>query len=274
MGQVFVTRVRQPETPLWAPGHHVLPRARAVPERWPRLTPRSAEPRGRLDTQLTAALAAHQRIASHSRRLTQGTAWRHGNIVTAYAPTMAPMGQGQRHGPAQLGRTPGLIAEPAAGVICARHLPVGHPGDVTSVEPLGDHVPHAIARGATRPTPALHARAGDLACTDGSWREARPAQGMLTGGIPQTGAPLPPSPSPEAGPQILSAAGWQDIRTPTPVQLAYAWGESRPVVERLMASRLCRGAAPLTYKGHRGAIVHTGMAVMAPHAATVVRIHA
>jgi hypothetical protein len=29
----------------------------------------------------------------------------------------------------------------------------------------------------------------------------------------------------------------------------------------------------LTYTGHRGAIVHMGMAVMAHHAATLVRIH-
>jgi hypothetical protein len=40
-----------------------------------------------------------------------------------------------------------------------------------------------------------------------------------------------------------------------------------------MASLLCRGAGRLTYKGHRGAIVQTGMAVMAHNAATLVRIH-
>jgi hypothetical protein len=45
------------------------------------------------------------------------------------------------------------------------------------------------------------------------------------------------------------------------------------VVESLMASLLCRGAMRITDKGHRGATVHMGMAVMAPHAATLVRIH-
>jgi hypothetical protein len=40
-----------------------------------------------------------------------------------------------------------------------------------------------------------------------------------------------------------------------------------------MASLLCRGAARLTYQGHRGAIVQTGMAVMAHNGATLVRIH-
>jgi hypothetical protein len=43
-------------------------------------------------------------------------------------------------------------------------------------------------------------------------------------------------------------------------------------VESIMASLLGRGAARVTYKGHRGAIVHRGMAVMAHHAATLVRI--
>jgi hypothetical protein len=41
-----------------------------------------------------------------------------------------------------------------------------------------------------------------------------------------------------------------------------------------MASLLHRGAGHLTDKGHRGAIVHTGMAVMAHNAATLARIHA
>jgi hypothetical protein len=41
-----------------------------------------------------------------------------------------------------------------------------------------------------------------------------------------------------------------------------------------MASLRCRGAAHLTDQGQRGAMVHTGMAVMAHHGATVVRIHA
>jgi hypothetical protein len=40
-----------------------------------------------------------------------------------------------------------------------------------------------------------------------------------------------------------------------------------------MASLRCRGAGRLPDKGHRGAIVPTGMAVMAHHAAPVVRIH-
>jgi hypothetical protein len=141
------------------------------------------------------------------------------------------------------------------------------------VEPGLDTVAQAIARVGTRPTPAIPALAGDLARNDAAWREAWHARGLLTVGIPRTVAPRPPSPMPEDVPRLLSEAGWQDIRTPTQVQLADACGSSRPVVESLMASLRCRGAARLTDKGHRGAVVHTGMAVMAHHAATLVRIH-
>ena len=80
-------------------------------------------------------------------------------------------------------------------------------------------------------------------------------------------------PTPEDVLRSLEEADLHHIRTPTQVQLAYACGYSRPVVERIMASLLCRGAGRLSYKGHRGAIIQTGMAVMAHNAATLVRIH-
>jgi hypothetical protein len=63
------------------------------------------------------------------------------------------------------------------------------------------------------------------------------------------------------------------IRTQAQVRLAYACGHSRSMVESIIASLLGRGAGCLTYKGHRGAIIQTGMAVMAHNAATLVRIH-
>ena len=85
MGKVFVTLVRQTEAQLleaWttrsAPG---AGRARSV------CTVRHSCRRtseARLDTQLTAALEAHQRIESQSRRLTQGKALPHCKIVNAY----------------------------------------------------------------------------------------------------------------------------------------------------------------------------------------------
>lgn len=92
-------------------------------------------------------------------------------------------------------------------------------------------------------------------------------------GIPHTVEPLTPAPTQEEVLRILHAAGWNPTRTPPQVQLACAWGYSRPVVESIIASLLCRGAARITYKGQRGAIVQMGMAVMAHNAATLRRIH-
>ncbi len=273
MGKVFVTLVRQTETQLLARGHQVLPLARAVQERLHRMPQLSEAQRTRLDTQLTAALEAHQRIAHQSRRLTQGKALPHCKIVNAYDPTIAPICKGKSNCPAQFGRKPGIIAEPAAGFIFALHLPVGNPSDARYVQPLVDKVGHAIARVATRPTPAIHSLAGDLALNDASLREVLHQQGILTVGIPRTVDPLPPSPTPEDVLRSLDEADLHHIRTPSQVHLAYACGYSRPVVESIIASLLCRGAAHLTYKGHRGAIVQTGMAVMAHNAATLVRIH-
>jgi hypothetical protein len=273
IGKVFVTLVRQTERQLLEMGAQVLPLARAAQAHLHSALQLSGDQRARLDTQLVAALAAHHQIESQSRRLTQGQALRHCKIVNAYDPTIAPICKGKSNCPAQFGRKPGIIAEPAAGFIFALHLPVGNPSDASYVEPLVDKVEQAIARVGRRPIPAIHSLAGDLALNDAALREALHERGILTVGIPRTVEPLPPSPSPEDVPRILSEAGLQDIRTPTQVHLACACGYSRPVVESIIASLLCRGAGQLTYKGHRGAIVQTGMAVMAHNAATLVRIH-
>jgi hypothetical protein len=119
----------------------------------------------------------------------------------------------------------------------------------------------------------MHSLAGDLALNHPTLREALHARGILTVGIPRTVEPLPPSPTPEDVLWSLEEAGLHHIRTAAQVPLAYVCGYSRPVVESLMASLLCRGAGRLSSQGHRGAIIHTGMAVMAHHAATLVRIH-
>jgi hypothetical protein len=273
MGHVFVRLVRQTETQLLALGEQVLPLARAAQQRLHGAMALSEEQRARLHIQLRAALETHHRIESQSRRLTQGKGLSHCKIVNAYDPTIAPICKGKSNCPAQFGRKPGIIAEAAAGFIFALHLPVGNPSDARYVEPLVDHVQQAIARVRTRPTPAIHSLAGDLAFNDASLREALHQRGILTVGIPKTVDPLPPSPAPEDVFQILDEADLHRIRTPTQVRHAYACGYSRPVVESVIASLLHRGAARLTYKGHRGAVVQTGMAVMAHNAATLVRIH-
>jgi hypothetical protein len=273
MGKVFVRLVRQTETHLLEMGQPVLTLAWAAQDSIHGAMQLSGEQRARLDTQLTTALQAHQRIEHQSRRLTQGKSLPHCKIVNAYDPTIAPICKGKSHGPAQFGRQPGIIAEPAAGFIFALHLPVGNPSDARYVEPLVDKVEQAIAWVRTRPTLAIHSLAGDLALNDAALREALHARGMLTVGIPKTVDPFPPSPTPEDVSRILDEADLHYIRTPSQVHLAYACGYSRPVVESIIASLLCRGGGRLTYKGHRGAIVHTGMAVMAHNAATLVRIH-
>ena len=273
LGKVLVTRVRQTETHVLELGQPVLALAQAAAAYRHGATHLAEEQRARLGTQLRATREAHHRIAHQSRRLTQGKALASGKIVNAYDPTIAPIGKGKSHCPTQFGRKPGIIAEPAAGCIVTLHLPVGNPSDASYVAPLVDHVERAIALVETRPTRAMHALAGDLALNDTAWRDVLHERGMLTVGIPNTVDPLSPWPTPEDVLRSLDEADLHGIRTPTQVQLAYACGYSRPVVESIMASLLCRGAAQLTYKGHRGAIVQTGMAVMAHNAATLVRIH-
>lgn len=273
MGKVFVTLVRQTERQLLEMGEPVLTLARAAQECLHGAPPLSDEQQARLDTQLTVALEAHHRIAHQSRRLTQGKALPHCKIVNAYDPTIAPICKGKSNCPAQFGRKPGIIAEPAAGFIFGLHLPVGNPGDTRYVEPLVDHVQQAIARVATFPRPAIRSLAGDLAFNDAALREVLRQQGILTVGIPKTVEPLPSSPTPEDVLRLLNEEDLPQALTPCQVDLAYACGYSRPFVESIIASLLCRGAARVTYKGHRGAIVQTGMAVMAHNAATLVRIH-
>ena len=194
MSKVFVTLVRQAESQWLTSGEQVRPLARAAQQRLHGATVLSEDQRARLNTQLTAALEAHHQIESQSRRLTQGKALPHCKIVTAYAPTIALICKGKSHCPAQCGRKPGMITEPAAGFIVALHLPVGHPSDASYVEPLVDRVEQSIARVRTRPTPAIHSLAGDLALNDAALREALHERGILTVGISKTVDPLPRRP--------------------------------------------------------------------------------
>jgi hypothetical protein len=165
-----------------------------------------------------------------------------------------------------------MIAEPASGFLFALPLPVGNPSAVRDGLPLVDTVQHARGPVSGHPPLAIHALAGDLALNDTKWREALHARGMLTVGIPHTVEPLLPSPTQDEVSRMRHEAGLHRTRTPYQVPLAWACGYSRPVVERIMASLLCRGAAHITYQGPQGALVQTSMAVMAHNAATLVRI--
>lgn len=272
-GKVFVSLVRQTETQLLATGQQVVPLARAAQECMQGTAHLTEDQQGHLATQLAGALAAHHQIVTQSRRLTNGKALTQCKIVNAYDLTIAPICKGKSNCPTQFGRKPGIIAEPASGFIFAFELPIGNPSDPSYVVPLVDKVQHALRQAASCPPLAIHSLAGDLALNDLKVREALHARGILTVGIPYTVAPLTPVPTPEEVRQILTAAGLPRTRTPAQVRLACACGYSRPVVESIIASLLGRGAARLTYKGQRGAIVQMGMTVMAHNAATLVRIH-
>jgi hypothetical protein len=271
-GKVFVSLVRQTEKQLLATGHQVVGLARAAQAHVQSAAHLAAAQRTRLDTQLQVALTAHQQIATQSRRLTHGKPLPHCKIVNAYDLTIAPICKGKSNCPTQFGRKPGIIAEPASGFIFAFELPVGNPTDPSYVLPLVNKVQHALEQISGRPTPAIHSLAGDLALNDPKLREALQSRGILTVGIPYTVEPLSPVPTPEDIRQMLTKAGLNNRRTPHQVQIACACGYSRPIVESLIASLLGRGAACLTYKGHRGATVQMGMIVMAHNAATVTRI--
>jgi hypothetical protein len=271
-GKVFVSLVRQTETQLLESGQPVVGLARAAQECVQGAAHLTQDQQGRWATQLAGALAAHHQIVTQSRRLTKGKPLTQCKIVNAYDPTIAPICKGKSNCPTQFGRKPGIIAEPAAGFIFAFALPVGNPSDASYVVPLVDKVQHALGRVTTRSTLVIHSLAGDLALNDAHLRETLHGRGILTVGIPQTVEPLTPAPTQEEIHRMLHEAGLDGKRTPHQVQLACAGGYSRPVVESIIASLLCRGAARITYKGHRGAIVQIGMAVMAHNGATLWRI--
>jgi hypothetical protein len=271
-GKVFVNLVRHTETHLLTTGAPVVTLARTAQAQVQSATQLTAEQRERWDTTLTLALATHQQIATQSRRLTHGKPLTRCKIVNAYDPTIAPICKGKSNCPTQFGRKPGIIAESATSFVFAAQVPVGNPSDVSYVLPLVDKVQTAISHVTTRPTPAIHSLAGDLALNDAALRETLHTRGILTVGIPHTVEPLSPTPSPEGIHAVLTAAGLSRKRTPRQVQLACAAGYSRPIVESIIASLLSRGAAQLRYKGWHGACVQVTMAVMAHNAATVRRI--
>jgi hypothetical protein len=90
---------------------------------------RSQAQRERLRRDLEATSAAPRHITTPSQRLTHGKKLAHGNIVHAYALTIAPIGTGKSNCPAQFGRKTGLMSEPASGFIFANRVPAGHPSD-------------------------------------------------------------------------------------------------------------------------------------------------
>ena len=271
-GRVFVTLVRQTERQLLALGQPIHALGQQAQQLLDHTNNLQAAHRQRLTSTLNAAMHAQEHIRKQSGRLTQGKKLSHCKIVNAYDPTIAPILKGKSNCPAQFGRKPGIVSEPATGFIFANRVPEGNPSDASYVLPLLDKVQSAIDRVSVPPRLRIHSVAGDLGVNDTALRQALHARGLLTIGIPKTVAPLNPTPTPEEIRAILTEAGLRRQRTPHQVQLACACGYSRPVVESHIASLLSRGAGQVRYKGLQGAVVQQGMTVMAHNGATLVRI--
>ena len=271
-GKVFVKLVRQTEQQLLDLGENISTFAQQAQASLEHTTTLSETQRARLSEHLTTAMRHHEHIRKQSKQLTQGKKLPHFKVVNAYDPTIAPILKGKSNCPAQFGRKPGIISEPATGYIFAHLTPKGTPSDESYVLPLIDKVEQAIGRVQQGPKRSIHSLAGDRGLNDPVLRQALHERHILSVGIPKTVEPINPPPSAQEVLDILNEAGLNRKRTPHQVQLACACGYSRPVVESPIATLLSRGAGTVRYKGLEGAVVQQGMTVMSYHGAVLVRI--
>ena len=271
-GHVFVKLVRQTERQLLELGEPIKTFGLKIKDRLEQCDTLGDDKRQRLSRGLSTAMEAHEQIRNQSKRLTQGKKLSHFKLCNAYDPTIAPIIKGKSNCPAQFGRKPGIVSEPASGYIFANLVPKGNPSDASYVLPLLDKVQHAIRHVRAGPTRQIHSLAGDLGMNDPLVRQALHERGILTVGIPKTIEPIQTNPTADDILEILNEADLNRIRTPYQVHLACASGHSRPVVESHIACLLSRGAGHVRYKGLEGAIVQQGMSVMAYNGAVIERI--
>jgi hypothetical protein len=271
-GHVFVKLVRQTEQALLELGEPITALGQQAQRLLDQATALSDSTRERFAEVFNAAMRRHAHIRQQSKWLTQGKKLRHCKLVNPYDLTIAPILKGKSNCPAQFGRKPGIVSDPATGFLFANQVPEGNPSDSSYVLPLLAKVQRAIERAKTPPRLRVHSVAGDLGINDKTLRQALHERGILTVGIPKTIAPIQANPSPEEVRDLLNEAGLNRQRTPHQVRLACACGYSRPVVESHIASLLSRGAGHVRYKGHPGAVLQLGMTAMAHNGAVVVRI--
>ena len=274
-GKVYVKLVRNTEKHLLSVGSKVIPLALSVQMRLQNDTSLEAEQKGGLEDQLKEAIEAHQAIEKQSRRLVNGKSLPHCKIVNAYDVTIAPIKKGKSNCPTQFGKKPGIIAEMGSGFIFGLHLPQGNPDDASYVMPLIDKVDTAIDKLTwthPRRRPSIYSLAGDLGMNDPKVRDKLHNKGITTVGIPNTIEPIPKVPTPEMIQAILNTPILNENQNATQIKIAYACGYSRPFVESLINSLICRGATHIKYKGHRGAMIQIGMAIITANATTLVRI--
>ena len=266
------TRVRQTAPPVLDLGGGLATGSQEATALLPQAPHRREAPRQRRWGDLEAARAAPRQIAPHAPRLTHGKKRGPGHIVQAYAPPMAPLSPGKSHGPAQCGRHIGLRSAPVSGLRLAPRVPTGQPREPRAGWPMRDKGPQASAL-VTSPTRwPLHALGGERGGNDAARRHALPARGMLPVGMPTPVEPRTPVPSPADVRDRLNGSGFHRMRPPHPVPLACASGSRRPGVERHRATLMSRGADHVRDKGLEGAGVQSGMTVIAPNGAVLVRL--
>ena len=213
-GRVFVKLVRQTEQHLLELGEPIKTFGQQANQRLEQTTTLSATQRERFARELRTAMSAHEHIRQQSTRLTQGKKLSHFKLVNAYDPTIAPIVKGKSNCPAQFGRKPGIVSEPATGFIFATLVPPGNPSDPRYVLPLLDKVQRAIEHTQTGPKRSIHSLAGDLGLNDTALRQALHERGILTVGIPKNVEPIAANPSADDVLNILHEAGLHRKRTP------------------------------------------------------------
>jgi len=171
-GKVFVKLVRQTEQQLLDVGEHISTLAQKAQASLEQTTTLSETQRAWFSDHLATAMRHHEQIRQQSKQLTQGKKLTHFKVVNAYDPTIAPIIKGKSNCPAQFGRKPGIMSEPASGYIFANLTPKGNPSDESYVLPLIDKVEQAIGRAKQGPKRSIHSLAGDLGVNDPVLRQA------------------------------------------------------------------------------------------------------
>jgi hypothetical protein len=274
-GTVYLKLVRETEKWLLKQGSKVVPLALCAKMHLQNDNVIAQAQQQRLMHQLDQALDAHRHIEKQSRRLVNGKKLSHCKIVNAYDQTIAPIKKGKSNCPTQFGKKPGIIAEMATGFIFGFDLPQGNPADASYVMPLVQTVDAAIALcnwKYPKRKPLIRSVAGDLGVDDPNLRAQLHTKGIVTVGIPHTIEPIPKVPTSEMIEAVRDTPGLEKTRSATQIEIAYACGYSRPFVEGLITTLICRGATQIKYKGHRGATIQIGMAIVAANATTLVRI--
>jgi AraC-like DNA-binding protein len=272
--KVYLHLVRETEKKLLAIGSKVMPLALYAQMQLSQDPHIEAAQHERLMQTLDQALEAHRYIEKQSRQLVNGKKLDRCKIVNAYDPTIAPIKKGKSNCPTQFGKKPGIIAEMATGFTFGFHLPEGNPDDASYVMPLVQRVDATLAlleRKHPKRKPRIQSLAGDLGLDDPNVRAGLHQKGITTVGIPHSVEPIPKVPISQMIKEVQHIPGLEQQST-TQIEIAYACGYSRPFVEGLITTLICRGATPIKYKGHRGATLQFGMAIVAGNAATLARI--